>query len=112
MNASTFQPPSPSSADPAKILYGAQRMADALGIGRNTVDLMRKASRILNDPIPRYATADDVKAWLKRYPMFVGKHWVGEQWRTHLAKYTDRDRPTSLAGKSGEPQSRRDQPIP
>lgn len=97
---------------PEKILYGARQLADALGIGKNTVDLIRKASRIIGDPISRYATATDIKTWLARYPMFVARHWIGDQWKIHLAKYTAPSRPTGLAGKFDALPSKRDRPTP
>lgn len=56
-------------------------LAKAVGVGRSTITLARKAGRLLNDPLPHYATPSDFKKWFRTHPTFVAAQWVGERWK-------------------------------
>lgn len=113
MNLTTLEEAHPRTPA-APSAYSALGLAKALGLGKTTVDRIRKASWALGDPLSRYATPADVRAWLQRWPMFAARHWVGgeAQWMPYRARYIDLNRQNALAGKSGAPLSRRVRPTP
>jgi hypothetical protein len=59
-----------------KLLYSAQRMADALGVKATFVYAVRRAGAKLKDPVPRYCGPEKVLEWLERHPDFVPNHWL------------------------------------
>lgn len=83
-----------------KIMTGAE-LAEALGISESTVERIRKAGRILGDPVPNYATPSDFHAWLRRWPQFLAKDWEGMRWADRLEKYNAQDRRALLVSKFG-----------
>jgi len=87
-----------TTSDP---VLSSNDLAAAVGIGASTLSLVRKAGKILGDPIPNYATAQDVHAWLRRWPMFLARDWEGERWRERQEKYTGSNQRAPRGGKSG-----------
>ena len=57
-----------------KILKRAADLAAAVGVSRYTISAIRKTGRIINDPLPNYSTAGDVRRWLRRHPEFVARN--------------------------------------
>jgi hypothetical protein len=88
------------AATPEKILSDAA-LAVEVGISAGVLGLARKAGQILDDPIPNYCTARDVKAWLRRWPQFVAADWVGQRWADRLDKYNAANRRARLVDKFG-----------
>ena len=86
---------------PISPVLTVRELAQAVHIGTNTICLIRKAGRILGDPLPNYATVEDVLAWLKRWPQFVAKDWEKQRWVDRLAKYNAQDRREQLVNKFG-----------
>lgn len=84
-------------------------LAKAVGVGRSTITLARKAARLLNDPLPHYATPSDFKKWFRTHPTFVAAQWVGERWKELGIAPNQND---ARAGKSRVSSSKRAQQIP
>jgi hypothetical protein len=76
-------------------------LAKAVCVSTNTICLVRKAGRILGDPIPNYATAADFNAWFRRWPQFTAKDWEKMRWADRLEKYNALDRRAQLVSKYG-----------
>lgn len=76
-------------------------LARTVGIGLSTLGLIRKAGRILDDPIPNYATPSDIHGWLRRWPQFQARDFEGSRWMERLAKYNAQDRRAQLVSRFG-----------
>lgn len=76
-------------------------LAKAVGIAHSTLTAMRKAGKILGDPLPNFSTPSDVHAWLRRWPQFTAKDWEGQRWQERLEKYNAADRREQLVSRFG-----------
>lgn len=66
----------PSVPEKYRVILTAEKLGEAVGVSRWTICAIRKAGRELNDLLPRYASVDDVRRWLRRHPEFVASHWL------------------------------------
>jgi hypothetical protein len=91
------------------ILSTAKAQAEAIGVCAWTIFAMRKAGRVLGDPIGRFTTRAWLMNWLRRHPEFVASHYLG---RTSKLPRKASGQPPAVAGICDEPSDQRDPHMP
>lgn len=85
---------------PDRIMSGRE-LAENTGLSESAIGMIRKAGRILGDPVPNYASPSDFRGWLRRWPQFLARDWEGKRWMERLEKYNAQDRRALLVSKFG-----------
>ncbi len=60
----------------SRIIKTAAKLGAAVGVSRWTIQAIRKAGKILGDPLPNYSTPNEGRKWLRRHPDFVAGHYL------------------------------------
>lgn len=96
--------------DDKRIVKTAAGLGAAIGVSRWTIQAIRKAGKMLGDPIGNYASPDDVLKWLRRHPGFVATHYL----KKPAPPSPETNPEAEAAGKSGGSTGRRGQrrPLP
>lgn len=89
--------------DDRRIIKTAAKLGEAVGVSRWTIQAIRKAGRMIGDPLANYSTPEDVRKWLRRHPDFVASHYL----KTKSPPSPPLGQEPGAADKSGESSRRR-----